>query len=110
MKRTFLALTFAAATMPFGFAQTPSTTTTEHTQDHSATQVNPDGSSTQHSSRTHEKTDAKANGDGTASTTTHNKSTHSRTKTKNSTDANGSTTEHHSTTSETTNTSPAPQQ
>jgi hypothetical protein len=95
MKRTILTLVFSVATLPVGFAQTQTQSTTEHTQEHSATKVNPDGTAVQSTAKEHERTDSTTNPDGTSSTTK-TKQSHRKTKVKSDDGTDQTTTEHHS--------------
>jgi hypothetical protein len=98
MKRTIFTLIFTVATLPAGFAQTQTQSTTEKTQEHSATTVNPDGTAVHSSAKAHEKTDSTTNPDG-SSTTTNSKQSHRKTKVKSDNGTDQTTTEHHSATS-----------
>jgi hypothetical protein len=103
MKNTMLALVFAAAMLPAGFAQTQSQSTTEKTEQHSSTTVNPDGTAVHSRATTREKTDSVANPDG-STTTVQSKEHNANTKAKSDTPVGSSTSEHHSSSSSTTTT------
>jgi hypothetical protein len=79
MRATLLTLVFTVGTLPAGFAQVPASTTTEHSEEHAATTVNPDGTAVHHAATTHEKTDSTVNPDGSSSTVK-SKSTTSKTR------------------------------
>lgn len=97
-------LILAIGISPVAFAQTQSTT--EHTEEHSQTTVNPDGTAVHDSQTTHEKTDSSANPDG-SSTTVRTKDKKTRTKVKSDYPGDTqTTTEHHSSSSTTTTTTP----
>ncbi len=115
MRATFLTLIFAVGTLPVGFAQVPSSTTTEHTEEHAATTVNPDGTAVHHAATSKEKTDSTVNADGSTSTVKSKQST-TRTRVRRdvpvvapATDSSTVHTEHHDS-STTTSTNPNPQQ
>ncbi len=106
MKNTMLVLVFAAATLPAGFAQSQSSSTTEKTEQHSSTTVNPDGTAVHNRATTREKTDSVANPDG-STTTVHTREHNSNSKEKSDTPVGSTSTERHSSSSSTsTTTSP----
>jgi hypothetical protein len=101
----FPTIILAAGLSPFAIAQTQSQSTTEHTEQHTQTTVNPDGTASHDSQTTHEKTESTANPDGSSTTTqTRQKTTKSRSRTD--IPGNVQTTEHHSSSSTTTTTIP----
>jgi hypothetical protein len=104
VKGTILALAFALTTLPGGFAQTQSSSsTTEKTKHETQTQYNPDGTAVHHSQTTHDKTDTNTNPDGSA-TTVHQQDRNTHTNVKTDTPAGRQTTEHKSSSSSTTTT------
>lgn len=103
MKNAMLPFVFAAAMLPAGFAQTPSTSTTEKTEQHSSTAVNPDGTAVHNRATTREKTDSVANPDG-STTTTRTREHNSHSKERSDTPAGSSSRERHSSSSSTTTT------
>ncbi|HKD07513.1 MAG TPA: hypothetical protein VKB79_16545 [Bryobacteraceae bacterium] len=106
MKNGMLAFVFAAAMLPTGFAQTQSTSSTEKSEQHSSTTVNPDGSAVHDRATTREKTDSVANPDGSTTTTrTREHDAHSKER-SNAPAGNSSTERHSSSSSTTTTTSP----
>ncbi|HZL55978.1 MAG TPA: hypothetical protein VFC21_02790 [Bryobacteraceae bacterium] len=105
MKTTILTLVLGMCTLPVGFAQTQSTTS-ERTEQHTQTAVNPDGTAVHHTQINHEKTDSSVNPDGT-STTVHTQQRNTHTRVKNNNTMDGKRTEHRSSsTTTTTSTSP----
>lgn len=77
-------LTFALAvglTAPAGFAQVQSSTTAQHNEEHSSTQVSPDGTAVEHKSATSDNSETSKNADGSTRTVT-SKETERKTKMK----------------------------
>ncbi|MDP9171360.1 MAG: hypothetical protein M3N54_12135 [Acidobacteriota bacterium] len=106
MKTTILTLVFALGTLPAGFAQTQANSSTEKTEEHAATTVNPDGTAVHSAAATHEKVESANNADGSTSTVKSRQTT-SHTKVKKDVPApvvDSTTTEHHSSTTSTTTT------
>ena len=105
MRRTVFILAFSLSAMPIGFAQ--SSSTTEHTQEHSSTQVNPDGTAVHNSSKAKERTDSTTTGDG-SSTTSKSRESHSKTRVRTNDGTDKTTTEHHSSSTDKTTTTTPP--
>jgi hypothetical protein len=102
MKSTLLALVFAVGTLPAGFAQTQSNSSTEKTQEHAATTVNPDGTAVHSAEKSNEKSESTNNADGTSSTVK-SKESSSHSKVRTDAPVDSTTTEHQNSSTSTTN-------
>ena len=107
MKRSILTFLFAVATLPVGFAQTQTQSTTEQPKEHSATTVNSDGTAVHSTAKERESRSSTSGVNGT--TTTKARQSKSKTKVKNSDGVEQTTTEHHATSDSTKTTSTPPQ-
>jgi len=107
MKLSLLTLVFAVGSaLPGAYAQAQTNSTTEHHEEKSSAQVNPDGTAVQNKSATHESTNSSNNADG-SSNTSQSRRTSRKTEVKPASPATGdstTTTEKHSSSTSTTDT------